>query len=300
MSVLIGLPFYNDEETLPYAIQSVFAQNYSNWKLLLIDDGSSDSSLEIALGVKDSRVTVSSDGKNKKLSARLNEITSYARSKYIARMDADDIMHPNRLQKQIGFLEANSEVDLVGTNVYTYDDEYEITGIVKFPDGNLDNLTILRKKVICHPTVVGRVDWFRNNPYDESYVRAQDRDLWCRTLIGSNLANLNEPMLFKREKSDMNKKNYYMTCYSDRRIILKYGPSIVGPRWTMLLFMESMCKSLISRFISIDRLKKVLLKNNAILFPSRELLDAQEVLNSVIRMDLLHTSKILVSSKFEF
>src|SRR5690554_4188978 len=91
-SVSIGIPFFNAEAYLLDAIKSVFAQTHQNWELILLDDGSTDRSLEIARSIDDPRVRVYSDGQNKHLAARLNEIARLARYEYLARMDADDLM----------------------------------------------------------------------------------------------------------------------------------------------------------------------------------------------------------------
>src|SRR3954468_15780628 len=103
--VTIGLPFVNSGETLPNAIRSVFAQTYDDWELILCDDGSTDISLEIARSVRDARVRVLSDGKNVGLPCRLNQIAAVARGEMLARMDADDLMHPNRIAAQVALLD---------------------------------------------------------------------------------------------------------------------------------------------------------------------------------------------------
>ena len=102
--VTIGLPFYNDRLTLELAIKSIFAQTYKNWELILVDDGSTDGSLNIAKKITDKRVRIISDEKNKGLIFRLNQIASLAKGKYLARMDADDLMQPTRIEKQVEFL----------------------------------------------------------------------------------------------------------------------------------------------------------------------------------------------------
>ena len=115
MRVTIGIPFYNAKHTLADAIRSVFAQTFQDWELILADDGSTDGSAEIARMVDDPRVTVISDGMNRGLPYRLNKITELARADYIARMDADDLMHPERLTLQVQYLDANPAVDVVST-----------------------------------------------------------------------------------------------------------------------------------------------------------------------------------------
>ena len=118
--VTIGLPFYNAEKYLALAIESVLQQTYTNWELLLLDDGSTDNSLSIAQSYaqKDSRIKVISDGKNKNLATRLNELPSLAQGLYLARMDADDIMHSARIERQLSVLKAHPEIDVLGTNAY--------------------------------------------------------------------------------------------------------------------------------------------------------------------------------------
>ena len=107
MGITIGLPFYNAENYLELAIKSVFAQTYQDWELILMDDGSTDRSLEIAKSINDPRVSVYSDGKNKKLAARLNEIVRLAKYDYLARMDADDLMSTKRIETQMNILKNN-------------------------------------------------------------------------------------------------------------------------------------------------------------------------------------------------
>ena len=104
--ISIGIPFYNAEKYLKFAIQSVIAQSYQNWELILVDDGSSDNSLEIAqdFALKDARIRVICDGKNRKLPYRLNQLILESKGDFIARMDADDIMHPDRLLIQLTYL----------------------------------------------------------------------------------------------------------------------------------------------------------------------------------------------------
>ncbi|MCW1511070.1 glycosyltransferase family 2 protein, partial [Acinetobacter baumannii] len=97
--ISIGIPFYNAENFLANAIQSVINQSFKDWELILVDDGSTDKSLDIAreFEKKDNRIKVISDGLNLKLPARLNQIITISKYDFIARMDADDIMHPDRL-----------------------------------------------------------------------------------------------------------------------------------------------------------------------------------------------------------
>ena len=107
MPITIGIPFYNAETYLADAIRSIFAQTYQDWELILIDDGSTDRSVEIARAVKDPRVRVISDGQNNRLPYRLNQITALARFDLVGRMDADDLISPAKFEKQKSILDAH-------------------------------------------------------------------------------------------------------------------------------------------------------------------------------------------------
>src|SRR5699024_94971 len=128
-AISIGLPFYNAEEFLLDSIKSIFAQTYQNWELILIDDGSTDNSLSIAQSIDDPRVRLYYDGKNKKLAARLNEIAKLARHDYIARMDADDLISRDKLEKQLRILLENPNFDLVSTGLISITDDLKPVGL---------------------------------------------------------------------------------------------------------------------------------------------------------------------------
>src|SRR4051794_20441310 len=105
--VTIGIPFHDEERFLEQAITSVLRQSFADFELLLIDDGSTDRSLEIARSFDDPRIEVTADGRRRFLAARLNEITRRARGELIARMDGDDVAHPERLSRQLALLDAD-------------------------------------------------------------------------------------------------------------------------------------------------------------------------------------------------
>src|SRR5262245_13561202 len=114
--VTVAISFNDEELYLAGAVRSVLGQTFEDFELLLLDDGSRDRSLEIARGfLSDPRVRVFSDGSRRHLAARLNEATRLARGRYIARMDADDVMHPRRLAVQVAHLDREPDCRAVGT-----------------------------------------------------------------------------------------------------------------------------------------------------------------------------------------
>lgn len=222
--VTIAIPFYNAEKYLVDAIKSVFAQTYTKWELILIDDGSTDNSLAIAQSIKDPRVRVYSDGKNKRLAARLNEVTNLAKYDYIARMDADDLMMPYRIEKQLEIL-TNNDVDIVTTGVYSILNNLDIVGIrgTNYEAVNFKDL-LSRKVGIIHAAIIAKKSWYQRNMYDESLSIAQDLDLWLRTSKKNDLKiiSIAESLYIYREEDNITKKKLIKAYKNERNMIRKY------------------------------------------------------------------------------
>ncbi|OJV38892.1 MAG: hypothetical protein BGO29_10790 [Bacteroidales bacterium 36-12] len=209
--ITIGIPFYNAEKFLSQAILSVLNQTYQDWELILLDDGSSDTSLSIARKFTDTRIKVISDGKNRGLVYRLNQLSRMAQGCYYARMDADDIMHPKRLEQQINFLESTKNVDVVGSGYYSIDENNNIAGKY-IANKNLDNIqSLLKNGGFVHPSIMGRTDWFIQNPYNSDMERMEDFELWLRTIEKSSFYNINDALLFYRTEETSTYKKYVRT-----------------------------------------------------------------------------------------
>ncbi len=245
--VTIGLPFLDARRTLADAVRSVFAQTHTDWELLLVDDGSTDAGSDLVRSVRDPRVRLLTDGARRGLCARLNQIAAEARGAYLARMDADDLMHPERIARQLEHLRANPGVDVVDTAIVTVDDDLTPLGIRGERPLDPRPEAVLRDGLLIHPTVTGRTEWFRRNPYDRRFVRAEDRELWVRTCGTSTFARLREPLFFYREAPAGHLANYLWTERTVREILRRYGPPLVGPILTRRLLMRSRLKSLAYR-----------------------------------------------------
>lgn len=188
--ISIGIPFYNAEKYLEDAICSVLAQTHKYWELILIDDGSSDSSLSIANNYAklDSRIRVISDGKNEKLPFRLNQIIHESRYDFIARMDADDLMSNDRLKIQLQTLIDNIDVDIVTTGYLTIGKQNELTGVSLGQNFRMKPQTILRGSTnLVHASLLARKSWYKRNLYNESNLLAEDFELWLIAAKNSDL-----------------------------------------------------------------------------------------------------------------
>lgn len=233
--VTVGLPFRNAAPTLADAIRSVFAQTLGDWRLVLVDDGSTDGSLALARRVRDPRVTVLADGAHRGLAARLNELAATADAPLLARMDADDLMHPERLARQVAWLTAHPEVDALGAGAFTMDADGTPLGQRWADPLPATVREVLWRELFVHPTVVFRTAFARAHPYDPAYPRAEDLALWCRLRPTARLAVLPEPLHFYREPLRPDLDAYAATARSRRRLIAALGPALpLGDRLALL------------------------------------------------------------------
>jgi hypothetical protein len=197
--VTVVMPVYNGERFVGDAIESMLSQSWTDFQLLIIDDGSTDDTPALIESYRDPRVRTVRHAENAGLAASLNEGLERASGRYIARMDADDISLPDRLTRQIEFMNAHPDVGACGTWVEVMGEgirqrwEYPATH-----DGI--HARLLFDCSMAHPTVMFRRGHLRKArlSYDSSYPCAQDYDLWCRAVGGLVLANLQEVQLVRR------------------------------------------------------------------------------------------------------
>jgi glycosyltransferase involved in cell wall biosynthesis len=243
MKVTVGLPFFNAEADLPTAIRSVFAQTHEDWELLLIDDGSTDRSLDVARSVRDERVTVVSDGQNRRLAARLNQIVDMAQTEFIVRMDADDLMAPERIGRQLAVLIDEPQIDIVSSGLVSIDRNGRPFGARTHfsPVVTRDHLVRKAGTGIVHAAVVGRRAWFLQNRYDPNVPIAQDYDLWLRSSVKLDIAVriIQEPLYYVRELDSVTPQKMLRAYRMDRRALRLYRRNL----WEMRLILKSFAKS---------------------------------------------------------
>lgn len=242
--VTIGIPFLNPGVLLEDAIRSVFAQTFDDWELILVNDGSTDGSREMATRINDPRVRIIDDGKHMGLVSRLNQIIDLSRGKYIARMDADDLMHPRRLETQVAFLRAHPNIQVVDTGAFVLDNERKpvgVSGLRRFAPPNATQA--LKHGVVLHASVVARREWYLANRYDPGFPRAQDRELFVRALKTNVIAHIPQPLFFHFLVGNVRRDAFLLSYKCERKVLSRYGPELVGIPLTVALWMRSLIKS---------------------------------------------------------
>lgn len=164
--VTVALSTFNGGLFLELALRSILNQSWSNWELILLDDGSSDGAIDRLPFLNDPRIILVRDGSNRGLSFRLNQAVQMASGKYFARMDQDDICHPERLSCQVNFLLEHPEVDLLATKCYSIDEQNKLIGTLPSAFDHADICRLPWKGFYMpHPSWMGRIEWFRQNNY---------------------------------------------------------------------------------------------------------------------------------------
>jgi glycosyltransferase involved in cell wall biosynthesis len=198
MRPLVGvvLVVRNCASTVGLAVRSILAQSYGCWEMLIANDASSDGTAKVIESFRDERIRHFEYTESKGLAARLNELIDASRGKYLARMDGDDFAFPERLAKQVSFLEAHPEVDLVGCGTINFEQEGRIVGKSRVVTGHKEICARpWRGFPLYHPTWTGKTDWFRKYRYDSALLRSQDYELLLRACRTSRFACLEEPLL---------------------------------------------------------------------------------------------------------
>jgi glycosyltransferase involved in cell wall biosynthesis len=219
------MPFRNTAQYLGESIASLRAQTYANFELLLVDDASTDGSRGIAASAaaSDSRIHLLVNSDNRGLAWSLNRALDSSSSKYVARMDADDVSLPFRFERQLAFLESHSDIDMVGGAIQIFGDKQKIQ---RYPERSDEIENILFFKTgMAHPLFFfKRESWMREGlRYDESYRVAQDHELLSRAAGRLRMANLPDVLLKYREhRGQESKTRREERLQNDTRLSVAY------------------------------------------------------------------------------
>jgi glycosyltransferase involved in cell wall biosynthesis len=198
-NVSVVMSVYNGGMFLKPAIESILSQTYIDFEFIVIDDGSTDDGFEIITSYRDRRLRAVRHPENAGLAARLNAGFALASGRYIARMDADDVSLPERLARQVAFMQAHPHIGACGAWV-----EVSGEGVSQRWEYPTSHRTIHARLLfdcaMAHPTVM--FDHIRLHKarlsYDSAYPCAQDYDLWCRAVGELSLGNIPEVLLVRR------------------------------------------------------------------------------------------------------
>ena len=249
VSVIMGI--YNCEETLAEAIDSIINQTYTDWQLIMCDDCSTDGTYRLAEEYRErypDRIILLKNEKNMRLSYSLNRCIEAADGRFVARMDGDDISAPDRFEKQVRYLEAHPDVQLVGTAMQRFDEKglHDVDGKPEHPD----RFILRNDKPFNHATIMTYrhvYDTLGGYTVSERTKRSQDYELWFRFYhAGFSGDNLPDALYLVREDENAIKRRTFRVRRNSYLIMVN-GYRLLGfpKRWLIKPTIMFIIKSLV-------------------------------------------------------
>lgn len=257
MAVFNGLPY------LKNSVESILGQTYTNFELIIVDDASTDKSWKYLKSIKDRRVKLLKNTRNLGLAASLNLALLKSSGAYIARMDADDISLPRRLEIQLNFLLTHPSVEICGTWVNLMDENGKIITTIKMP--TKDSQIKQRNKwtpALIHPTWMGNSRLFKNlGGYDPKFDTVEDLDFLLRAKQ-SEMANIDKCLLLWRTTTSRRSKSSINTMYK-KSLEVRWKYFKKGE--FSILYIPLLLRSVISTYLFPSYLKIFLNKKSGLL-----------------------------------
>ncbi|KEO72596.1 glycosyltransferase family 2 protein [Anditalea andensis] len=276
--VTVLMPVYNGEKYLKEAIDSILNQTFSDFDFLIINDASNDQTEDIILSYHDERIKYLKNEENIKVTATLNRGLSLIETKYIARMDADDISLPHRLATQVHLMEERNDISLCGSGRYTFfsSNEKAEEEVVTIYEENKLLIHSLFNTSISHPSVMMRTSILHKYQirYNTNYIYAQDKAMWLDLARYGKIFNIKEPLIKYRLHADQVSTKHQSISRNNSVKISQLAFSDMGVEISdeelmalMLLCYPQSCGSLKNLFIAGRLVERILkrLKNNPLI-----------------------------------
>lgn len=268
--VSVIIPCYNAEKFVEQAVRSIMEQTYQNLEIICINDCSKDNTGEILqkLAKEDSRIVYVNNEVNLKLPKTLNKGIALAKGEYIARMDADDISLPERIEKQIQFMLLNENIDIVGCNSQHIDSNNNVLNYRTFlpTSPQIISFQMPFRCVLIHPAILAKKTFFVDmNGFNESLVYAEDYELWVRAVAhNKKISNLDGVLLqyrihnnqssaalssqYNSEQARIN-RNFLFRCFlKTKNIKFLFGILIQTKIIHFIIIKTSSCRNSIKEF----------------------------------------------------
>lgn len=214
VTVLMGV--YNGSNFVGAAVDSILAQTFTDFELLVVDDASTDSSAAILSRYRDPRIRIIRNESNCGLTRSLNIGLAVVRGELLARHDADDVAYPRRLERQVVFLDSHPEIALVGTQVRNIGPRGEVLRVRTRKPVTSEGIEwdMMFAAPFVHSSVMCRTAVLRDElgGYDETFLTSQDVEAWSRLVVVARVANLDEQLLdFRSHPQSVSERKYSAT-----------------------------------------------------------------------------------------
>lgn len=264
--VSVLMPVYNCSNTISEAIECIIEQNYTNWELIICDDGSADNTVSIVenyLRKYSEKIKLIENEKNMGLNYTLNRCLQIAQGKYIARMDGDDLCSPDRFQIEIEELENNDKIAIISTDMEFFD-ESGVWGRIRHPDYPTPK-DFIKESPFCHaPCMVRKEAYDAVNGYtvDEKLLRVEDYHLWIKMYAaGFKGKNIHTALYQMRDDRNAYNRRNFRSRLNEAYVKRLAIRELKLPKWYLIYSFKPIIVGMIPHFL-YDFLHKKRLKTN--------------------------------------
>lgn len=230
------IPAHNAEKTLHETLNSLTQQTFRDFDILIVNDASTDNTVQVAHRYSPQlSIRVLTLEQNAGVAEALTRGLAHIDSEYIARLDADDIAHPKRLEMQVSYLDNKTEIDVCGSQIGFFSGDFTpgtVLRVLSHPTNNFAIKTgLIQNCAVVHGSALFRTGFFADlGGYDRRYDYAEDYDLWCRgALLGKNYANIPEILTYVRQHANqVSQQKAQLQHERDLAIKKKYISAILG------------------------------------------------------------------------
>lgn len=255
--VSIIMPVYNGEKTIKYSVASLLRQTYTNWICIIVDDGSTDATAKILDTLHDSRFHVIRLKENRGRGYARDIALKHVQGKYLAYLDADDMIHHDKLKSQVDFLESNSDIQMVGCGCIIYDEKNIARRACK---GNSfvssECMQYGQPLPLLLATTMVRVDHAKQFNYNRSLDVGEDYDYFARYCTGYRYANIGELYYYYFMGNVTKKKILYYQIKDMKSIVVlwKMNIKILALKKMLLRMIKLLIYSLLLLFVDATKL----------------------------------------------
>ena len=242
ISILMGI--YNCAATLPEAIDSILAQTFPDWELIMCDDGSSDETYTVAQSYEAAhpdRIVLIRNDRNRGLNYTLNHCLEHARGELIARMDGDDLSVPERLEKEYAALEADPSLSVVSCAMSYFDEHGEYTRATTLPEYP-DPEMLVHGTIHCHAPCLMRAEAIRSvggYSVDKKLLRVEDWHLWLKIYAaGGRGRNLPEVLYKMRDDRNAAGRRKFKFRLNEAHVACLAVKTLSLPKWNYLFVLR--------------------------------------------------------------
>lgn len=241
------MPARNAAATLEESLDSLAAQTFKDFEVVLVNDGSSDDTVDIAERYADRlSLRIVHHESAQGVARSINDGLASSDSEFVARLDSDDLAQPERFARQVEFMRTNPQVGVCGTHVLVFSREHERRFVLSHPTGSAAIRTaLLQRCAIAHPSLMARRQVFElAGTYDVRFDFAEDYELWCRaSLLGVQFANIAEPLTHYRKHAGQ---------VSQQKAQLQYERDIAVKNRYMSAFLQGEPSGLLPQFLALQ------------------------------------------------